>query len=388
MGLEEHKGAPAQGVIWITGYSAAGKTTVGRKVEARLRATGMQTIFLDGDDLRSIFGSNWGFDRASRTELAHVYFRLCSHLASQGYVVVISAVAMYREVLDWVAVNIPRSMQVYLRVPQEERKRRDAETKGIYRGGEDFADMYDEPRGADLELDNFGTATPDEMAMRIVDAFLSGKAPNFDLGRTSHWSSFYSGSAQASDPSPFAVHVADRLERPGKLLEVGCGNGRDAGYFAARGHSVTAIDFAEAAIEKCRREHAGSGVDFLAGRLDDLAPILPRGFDVVYSRFVLHAMPLDEEVRLLEAAHALLGPGGGLHVECRSINDPMARKGEVISPTERIHGHYRRFLVMDELVGRLADAGFVVESSLESNGLAVFGDEDPVVIRILARKPA
>ena len=93
-------------------------------------------------------------------------------------------------------------------------------------------------------------------------------------------------------------------------------------------------------------------------------------------------------MKLLEAAHALLGQGGELHVECRSINDPMARKGEVISPTERIHGHYRRFLVMDELVARLADAGFVVESSLESNGLAVFGDEDPVVIRILAKKHA
>src|SRR5690349_19296873 len=71
--------APAAGLIWITGYSGAGKTTIGRKVEARLRAEGTPTVFLDGDDLRAIFAGRWGYDRQARVELAHIYFRLCSH---------------------------------------------------------------------------------------------------------------------------------------------------------------------------------------------------------------------------------------------------------------------------------------------------------------------
>ena len=41
-------------VVWITGYSGSGKTTVARKVEAALRAAGVSTVHLDGDDLRSI----------------------------------------------------------------------------------------------------------------------------------------------------------------------------------------------------------------------------------------------------------------------------------------------------------------------------------------------
>jgi hypothetical protein len=75
-------------------------------------------------------------------------------------------------------------------------------------------------------------------------------------------------------------------------------------------------------------------------------------------------------------------------IEARSINDPMALLGEVISPTERIHGHYRRFIVASELNDQLSSAGFVVEDSVESKGLAVFGDEDPVVLRVTARRSA
>lgn len=82
-------------VVWITGYSSAGKATVGRLVEAELRGRGHSTMILDGDDLRSIFSGRWGYSRTDRVELAKVYFRLCSHLASQRHVVVIAAVAMY-----------------------------------------------------------------------------------------------------------------------------------------------------------------------------------------------------------------------------------------------------------------------------------------------------
>ncbi|MBM3368576.1 MAG: adenylyl-sulfate kinase, partial [Betaproteobacteria bacterium] len=89
------------GVLWITGYSGAGKTTIGRKVEARLREQGRATVFLDGDDLRRILAGRWGYERSERLELSKVYFRLCSHLASQGVTVVIAAIAMYEEVYEW-----------------------------------------------------------------------------------------------------------------------------------------------------------------------------------------------------------------------------------------------------------------------------------------------
>ena len=53
---------------------------------------------------------------------------MCSYLSSQGYIVIISAVAMFEEVSLWVCENIKNSMQVYLDVPSEIRLQRDART--------------------------------------------------------------------------------------------------------------------------------------------------------------------------------------------------------------------------------------------------------------------
>lgn len=386
--ISDTKESTMDGVIWITGYSAAGKTTIGRKVEAGLRDRGLPTVFLDGDDLRSIFGANWGYEREQRIDLARVYFRLCSHLASQGLTVVISAVAMYEDVYDWVRTNIPRSLQVYLDVPEDERRRRDSETKKVYSKSGDFTVMYDEPQAPDLILQNFGGSRPEDHAQAIIDRYVALEVTDRDMGREDHWRDYYSKAKAPADPSPFAETVAQRLEPSSTLIEIGCGNGRDASYFAREGFAVTALDLSEAAIEKCKVDHADLPIRFLPGKISDVQSELGEYFDAAYSRFVIHAMPVEEEIETISSAFESLKPGGDFHIECRSINDPMAREGEVISPTERIHGHYRRFIIREELEARLDDVGFDVVDSLESNGLAVFGDQDPVVIRIVARKPA
>lgn len=377
---------PAPGVIWITGFSAAGKTTIGRKVVARLRAEGASTVFLDGDDLRSIFGTKWGYTREDRVELAHVYFRFCSHLASQGNTVVIAAVAMYAEVSEWMHNHIPHAFEVYLRVPEEERRRRDSRTKKIYGKIGDLGSLYDEPARADFVVDNHGTVTPSKVAEEILRRYLEKPTGSADLGRSSHWEDYYANATIPEAPSPFALAVGSDLSAQSRILEVGCGNGRDASYFAETGHMVTALDRSSAAITACKRTHVSLPATFLPGTLPDLSPGLGSTYDAVYSRFVLHAMPLSEEVEMLAAAAGVLREDGLLFLECRSILDPLARKGRAISPTERIHGHYRRFIILEELLIRLRRAGFAVLESTESSGLAVHGDDDPVVIRIKARK--
>src|SRR5436190_11173825 len=80
------RAAAKSGVIWITGYSSAGKTTIGRVVASELQRSGSPSIFLDGDDLRGILGGR-GYSDDERRELARVYLRLCSHIASQDVVV-------------------------------------------------------------------------------------------------------------------------------------------------------------------------------------------------------------------------------------------------------------------------------------------------------------
>ena len=372
------------GVIWITGFSSSGKTTVGRKVEFLLRESGVNTIFLDGDDLRSIFAARWGYERADRVELARVYFRLCSHLAAQGYTVVIAAVAMYSEVREWLRENVPGIFEVYLDVPDEERKRRDQETKQVYEKVGDVTKMYDLPDDQVLRIENFGARSSEHTAKDITARFLHLAKNKVDFGRKGHWSKYYSSGVAPAAPSPFAEFVNGKIEPGSKLLEIGCGNGRDAAYFSREGHVVSALDPSSSAIDACRQNDLAGQIKYFHGTLPEIVASLPSDFETVYCRFVIHAMPITEEERLLSAVSAILKPGGRMFIECRSIKDEMARQGEIISPTERIFGHYRRFIIKDEFEVRLRTAGFKILEIMEEKGLAIFGDDNPVVIRVIA----
>lgn len=382
-----HSNEPLQpGVIWITGYSGSGKTTVARQVERILRNDGVQVVLLDGDDLRSIFARRWGYEREDRVELGQVYFRLANHLSSQGLVVIIAAVAMYNEVRHWVRRNIPRHLEVFLNVPGEILLERDANTKHLYAALPHLTDMYDAPDGEQISLANYGAATPESVAVEIVRQYRTHPRLGADKGKSAYWDDYYHGVKGDSSPSPFALEVVEKLPPQQKILEVGCGNGRDASFFYSRSLRVVALDASSEAIAVCHRLYGGNGVEFKTGRLGDESLDLGGAFDVVYCRFVLHAMTQAEEEEMLFEAYDRLRPGGALYLECRSINDPLARLGEVISPTERIHGHYRRFIILAELRQRLEEAGFNVDYAVESTGLAPYQDEDPVVIRIRASK--
>jgi bifunctional enzyme CysN/CysC len=379
---------PFGGVIWLTGFSSAGKTSLGRIVVDKLRESGTPAVFLDGDDLRGVLGNKWGYTDEERRELTRVYFRLCSHLASQGQTVVIAAAAMYKSAFAWYRENVPGGMLVYLDVPEDVRRRRDAAiAKGVYTDAAANAARYDIPT-PDLTVANPDGADLGASAERVLSHYRALPRRSADRGRSNHWELFYSHSSAPLEPSPFARHVVEQFapSEPPTVLEVGCGNGRDAAYFAAEGWDVTAIDRSSAAIESCKAQHRGPrGLSFVQGTIDELS-LSRSSFDVVYARFVLHAMALSEERSFLAAATRVLKPGGLALLECRSIHDPLAREGEVLSPTERIHGHYRRFIVPEGIATRVIDAGLGVETLGESSGLAKHAGEDPVVVRLIARK--
>ena len=118
-------------VFWITGLSAAGKTTLGEDLANRLRKMQETVVFLDGDSLREILGEFSTHSKEDRLRLAFVYSRLCKSLASQNINVVIATVALFHEIHDWNRVEIPNFLEIFLDVPLEELRRRDP--KGIYK---------------------------------------------------------------------------------------------------------------------------------------------------------------------------------------------------------------------------------------------------------------
>lgn len=121
-------------VIWITGLSGAGKTTLAATVVSRLRMEGYSAVLLDGDTLREVFGvascDSDNHCRQTRLALAMKYAHLCRVIAAQGLTVVIATISMFREVHDWNRSNLEGYIEVYLKVPLDELRRRDP--KRIY----------------------------------------------------------------------------------------------------------------------------------------------------------------------------------------------------------------------------------------------------------------
>ena len=209
---------------------------------------------------------------------------------------------------------------------------------------------------------------------------------SFNKGLVRYWDEYYKKDAAPSFPSPFAGYVANKLRTKQNILEIGCGNGRDSKFFSSKGHHVTGLDRSGKAIELCKSLYSNEPLEFFFGEVTDIVKTNNKKYDLIYSRFVIHAMSMDEELEMLKTSYQLLNENGQFFIECRSINDPLSNTGEILSHTERIEGHYRRFIILEELKQRLIQVGFEIIEAIESNGLANLEEEDPVVIRVKAIK--
>lgn len=162
-------------VVWITGLSGAGKSSVARLLRGRWLAAGRSMLLLDGDVLRAVYPGRSGYGREERLELALSYGRLCREIASQGIDVACATISMQQPVYEWNRNNISNYLEVYLRVTNEELAKRDS--KGLYRRDADrgATDVYgidlaaDEPTQPTLVIDNEGDVTAERAAGMIFD---------------------------------------------------------------------------------------------------------------------------------------------------------------------------------------------------------------------------
>lgn len=159
-------------VVWFTGLSGAGKTTISARVGAELKDRGRRVEALDGDAIRDVF-ANTGFSRPERDAHIRRAGYLASRLEQHGVFVLASFVSPYRESRAFVRGLCRNFLEVYVSTPLEECERRDS--KGLYaraRRGEiqhftGIDDPYEAPSSPELTIDT-SRLSVDEAGGRVM----------------------------------------------------------------------------------------------------------------------------------------------------------------------------------------------------------------------------
>ena len=124
-------------------------------------------------------------------------------------------------------------------------------------------------------------------------------------------------------PQKEFVELVRRGEITGSVLDIGCGTGEHALFFAGEGHEVCGIDSAPLAIRKAREKAAGRGlrVNFLVLNALDLSS-LNRKFDTATDSGLFHTLSDEDRPLFVESLAAVLSPGGRYFMLCFSELEP------------------------------------------------------------------
>ncbi|MFZ0342011.1 MAG: adenylyl-sulfate kinase [Gaiellaceae bacterium] len=164
-------------VLWFTGLSGAGKTTIASNIEPELERRGFVVDHLDGDIVRTHLSKGLGFSKEDRdTNIARIGW-VASRLARAGAVVIVSAISPYEELRRHARSLVEQHapfVEIFVATPLEECARRDP--KGLYAAAfageiEEFTGVsapYEEPLEPELRLETTGR-TPTESAATVID---------------------------------------------------------------------------------------------------------------------------------------------------------------------------------------------------------------------------
>lgn len=163
-------------IIWFTGLSGAGKSTIANILDQKLFALGNHTMLLDGDNLRHGLNRDLGFTEADRVENIRRVGEVAKLMVDSGLIVICSFISPYRAERDMVRGLVDEGdfIEVFVSTPLEECMRRDP--KGLYTKAKEgkiknFTGIdapYEMPERPEIRLETVGHR-PDELAAQIVE---------------------------------------------------------------------------------------------------------------------------------------------------------------------------------------------------------------------------
>ena len=175
-------------ILWFTGLSGAGKSTIANIVEKKLFASGRHTALLDGDNVRHGLNADLGFSPADRAENIRRVAAVARLMADAGLIVLVSFISPFRaeRAAARAAAGDVEFIEVFVDTPLSHAEARDA--KGLYakaRAGQlpDFTGIdspYEAPERPEIRLDTT-RLTPEAAADVIVDRLLGAGAWDWSI---------------------------------------------------------------------------------------------------------------------------------------------------------------------------------------------------------------
>ncbi|MCK4513942.1 MAG: adenylyl-sulfate kinase [Spirochaetaceae bacterium] len=176
---EKLNGHPAL-VVWLTGLSASGKSTLAKAAEQHLFEDGTAVARLDGDNVRHGLCGDLGFSHEDRNENIRRVAEVAAILYELGHVVICAFISPFAAERAFARSLVPedRFLEVYLKCDLSECKRRDP--KGLYKKAErgeikGFTGVdaaYEEPEKPELVVDT-GSLDEDSSAKLLTDTIMS-----------------------------------------------------------------------------------------------------------------------------------------------------------------------------------------------------------------------
>ena len=170
-------------VLWFTGFSGSGKSTIANLVEKRLHALGHHTFLLDGDNVRHGLNKDLGFTETDRIENIRRVGEVTKLMSDAGLIVLTAFISPFAAERDMVRAMLPPGefIEIFVDTPLAEAERRDV--KGLYkkaRAGtlKNFTGIdspYEVPLRPELRVDTT-SESPEAAAERIVDYILGARS--------------------------------------------------------------------------------------------------------------------------------------------------------------------------------------------------------------------
>ena len=196
-----------------------------------------------------------------------------------------------------------------------------------------------------------------------------------------YWNKFYK-KASVQEQSKFALFAYKRiikLKKKFKMIDVGCGNGRDTIFFIKKKIDIIGLDRSNV----IRKNKNIFKKNFIKKNICMKNLNFKKKFDVLYARFFIHAINAKEQENFFKNVKKILRKRALIFLEFRTIKDPLIKKGIKISKHERYDDHYRRFIDPHEFKNKMKKMNFKIIYKKTGINLSKTKNDNPHLCRII-----